>query len=976
MAFEQARQYLARVVPWDGQHYVSIHHKIIVGKTSKGKDNVAFPGKPCLTIDQAIGTIEYHTRDGSLADLYVSMSSQREVDIKQGPRGAYNAARRKIENATWFKSLYLDLDVKPGKPTEGYETPELARKALKEFLLWSRLPQPTVIVASGTGGLHVYWTFAEPFGYAEFVPLANALVAMAQEFGLVFDSQCTVDAVRLLRPPNTFNLKKGAKHDVTLLYASHGDLFLETMQVALSGYIGRGAVVTPKINGNHSTPGADNDLAAGITKSHLPPSNIDQVATVCPFLANELATGGASTAQPLWFLALRLATCCEDPSGTAHRLSSGHPTYSPDETQEMVDRLVQEKIDKPSLGPPKCPTIKAAGATQCATCPMLALNKAPLNVPGAYVVPGHAPVSASSTTDGLPTGYYRGADSLIYSSELDDEGVAVDQMAFPYQIMSPWAEGGREYALNFTTIEEGNEYKHVRIPFVGLADKNSSAKSLATEGLPMKVNDREQTFLTSFTKLLRDTAGSLVRCEPLGWYDAKGETVGFAYNGTCYTPNGSQIAKVLEPALRVLYAPTGDAQPWLDAVGIVNQQKRPALDALILSAFASPLISLAGQAGVSLGGWSPESGVGKTTALQLAQAVWSHPVKGSGGLNDTANATFRRAGLTRNLPLIWDEIKTAKQTTMFVDTIFTMTSGVEKARLNRSAKEAHRGEWQAILVYASNSSMSDAIVENTKTTTAGHVRVFEFRVTPASKNDISTHKMASLIDKLRSNYGHAGEIYAKWLGENHEAAREKVKAIQDVLDKNVRASEDERFWVAVMAAILAAGVFANNLGLTQVDLGGLKRWLIQEFDRMRGAKNIAPNDFSKANNIINTLSQFLAEKRSGNTLFTDTMHIGRGKPAANSVTILNDGSSADRLSTIQVQISKNPRMIRVADSALGEWCKLKNVPKSGMVEGIRSLIGGQYKQCRLGSGTRFSGLTEPVWEMVVTGTALDAAVDW
>lgn len=480
----------------------------------------------------------------------------------------------------------------------------------------------------------------------------------------------------------------------------------------------------------------------------------------------------------------------------------------------------------------------------------------------------------------------------------------------------------------------------------------------------------------SFLKKLRDSAGSIVRCEPVGWHHHKGELKGFAYNGILYTKDGEKQAQNMQPEMRANYTPIGDASVWTSAVRILNAQKRPALDTLVLSAFASPLLQFAHQSGVSLGGWSNETGVGKTTALRIAQAVWGHPVRASGGLNDTANATFQRAGLTRNLPLIWDEIKTDKQINAFVDTIFTMTGGREKARLNRLAKAAPQGEWQTILTYASNSSMFDAVVAGTRTTTAGHVRIFEFKVPPVvNEETIST--MGPIEQKLNHNFGHAGAIYAKWLGENFDHASKIVGLIYSDLETKWEITQDERYWNAIMAAILAGGLFANQLGLTSVDMQGLKLWMHTEFDRMRALKDTATNDFSKITNIMSTLGQFLAEKRPHNTLRTDIVPAGRGKPPPNSIKLMDEGPIADRLGEIQVQFATVSRIIRIADHALTTWCKREGIPKSAMVEGMTARLGARFCLVRLGSGTRLATpVNIPSWEMLVSGTPLDAALDW
>ena len=45
---------------------------------------------------------------------------------------------------------------------------------------------------------------------------------------------------------------------------------------------------------------------------------------------------------------------------------------------------------------------------------------------------------------------------------------------------------------------------------------------------------------------------------------------------------------------------------------------------------------------------SRKSGTGKSSAMQVAQAVWGHPIKGVNALNDTPNAVMHKLGKLRN----------------------------------------------------------------------------------------------------------------------------------------------------------------------------------------------------------------------------------------------------------------------------------------------------------------------------------------
>ena len=90
---------------------------------------------------------------------------------------------------------------------DGYKTVDEMKLAVQGFLMWAKLPPPTVIVGSGSGGWHIYWTLDDAVERTEFTNLARRLVAAAVEYGLIFDRQCTVDATRLLRVAGTWNFK-------------------------------------------------------------------------------------------------------------------------------------------------------------------------------------------------------------------------------------------------------------------------------------------------------------------------------------------------------------------------------------------------------------------------------------------------------------------------------------------------------------------------------------------------------------------------------------------------------------------------------------------------------------------------------------------------------------------------------------------------------------------------------------------------
>jgi hypothetical protein len=97
--------------------------------------------------------------------------------------------------------------VKPEAPDKAYRSTREAAEALLGFIRACALPPPTMIVGSGTGGLHVYWRLARTIAPAGFDRLAAALTSAGEEHGLKFDSQVTSNKCALLRVPGTWNFK-------------------------------------------------------------------------------------------------------------------------------------------------------------------------------------------------------------------------------------------------------------------------------------------------------------------------------------------------------------------------------------------------------------------------------------------------------------------------------------------------------------------------------------------------------------------------------------------------------------------------------------------------------------------------------------------------------------------------------------------------------------------------------------------------
>ena len=971
----QAKQYLERVVAFDSVSYISIEYKarvsnITLRKGQKLTDEI-WLSRVAKTVPQALNILAYmSTQRGKYTptEIYICMASQIECAQKATAKGILEISKRERRNAAWMQSFYMDLDVKD----KAYQTQEEATVALFAFCETIGLPAPSMLVSSGTGGAHVYWTLTQAISPDEWQPYATALAHAARDNGVLFDSQCTVDAVRILRVPGTFNYKTDPPANVVLFDYEGGDVTLEVMAAALEPYMGRASLhPTPKA----ATGEADeNDELAGGIVTGAALRSIDRLSQNCPWLGDTIATGGAGNSNPLWFLSLAVAGFCSDPVDTAHRLSSGHAEYLLEETEQEIQRKLKDRAEKKNIGWPSCKSISDAGCAQCGACSHFALGKSPLSVPGALPPAATlAPVAKVFAND-LPPGYTRTTESHIALVTYDPETkanhqeVVIDEPILDaYVTEKPWM-------LHFSTVYKSGALHPVKIALKDASDIASITKALMNEGVPISPSKKAQDFFVAFIKRLKDNARTIVDTSPYGWNVVNDKFNGFTFGGNTWSPSGSLPAPPADPAIGNLFGVKGTQAAWDIAVKRTTDQRRPALDVILATSFAAPLMRLSGHSGVTVGAYSPESGIGKTTTLKIAQAVWGNPNRGLSGLNDTDNSVFKKAGQLRHLPIYFDEIKTAEQTNKFVVNMFQLSSGKEKSRLTSSAHHAEGGEWATMLTYCSNDSLYDTVTAATRTTTAGHMRLFEFRVPPAPIPPSGVAEMSRLIGDLDMNYGQPGLTYAKYIGEHQEDITLRLMDKAAKFEEICESTSEERYWIGAMSMITLGAELANEIGLTDIDVKGLIKFLLIEFRRMRNVKENSPNNMSKAINVVAILSNFLAEKRAQNTLETDIILLTRGRPAKNAVKVL-DPIRAERMATVQVQIAPKVKMLRITEVSLGEWLAFKKIPKAAFLEAARTQLHMERMTGCIGSGTTYSGHSEFLWQLNYSGTDLDTGDD-
>jgi hypothetical protein len=363
--------FMSRVVPWpEGPDagFINLHTHLPGGP---------FKGVAVQTIDAFMREVE-KAREAK-ENIYFCLSQQREAK----PNGRGLVAIRNSLNATAFRAIWIDLDAGPDKP---YKTSKEALEALKKFLSASGLPPPSALVASGSGGFHVYYLSKAVLLPGMWRVYAEGLKTLAMQHGLQFDAGCTADAARVLRVPNTFNWKHDPPRQVKLMrmgkeYDFATDLAVLTNVAPAPGgarsYRPRRPLPVLPERYRGKKPALiivkDEDLPPAQLLNPLP------ILQGCAFLRKAFQSGGKDHDQPLWHQAIRCATYLQEGNKFAHRFSNKHGGYSEDETEEMWERVSRESKEK-DLGWPQCKTIRDRGCQDCEGCPFFKEGKSPLNL--------------------------------------------------------------------------------------------------------------------------------------------------------------------------------------------------------------------------------------------------------------------------------------------------------------------------------------------------------------------------------------------------------------------------------------------------------------------------------------------------------------------------------------------------------------------------------------------------------------------
>jgi len=758
---------------------------------------------------------------------------------------------RTADNVKNIKAFWLDIDCGEGKP---YESQGDGVQALKYFCEDLGLPKPT-LVNSGRG-VHVYWALKEAITRQQWKPVADRLKTICHERGLHADPARTADAASILRIPETFNTKGDPPLDVVLMCIG-----TETTYEEFKNIVG----VLEEAPEYAHTP--INEL----TKS-LMGNKQSRFSTImmkvekdgaCPQLASAIADQ-ETLEEPRWRAALSIAAHCVDMEKAVHDISSRHPEYSEIATLSKASKI---------KGPYTCDAFSKINPDGCNNCP----NKGKITSP---IVLGHEIIAAEPednvvqftaadaskpityTIPEYPYPYFRGKASGVYK-KADDEDEAVLIYEHDLYVVKRMKDPqqGEVIWMRLHTPKDG--VREFALPAVDLLTTEKLREKLAWFGViaMKKQMDAIMAYIVRFTKELQCREGADIMRTQFGWTDNNrsfviGDTE-ICADGDRYSPPSSYTAPLSD-----YFIPVGSLEEWKSVINVYDKPGFEPMAFGFFTAFGAPLLKHLNLKGALINMINNQSGTGKTTAIKAMHSVYGHPEEVMLIERDTMNVKLHRLGVMNNLPLGCDEL-TKMTPDDFSSFAYAASQGRGRARM-KSSENAERNNfarWETILLCSSNASAVDKLKSLKASADGELMRVIEYSI-PETKT-MTKEEADEIFPKLYSNYGHAGRIYIRDLVCNLEERIKEVKDIQLLIDRKIGFTNRERFWSGVAACNIAGAMFARRLGLIDIDVGRIFKWLVKEFTQMR--QEIKP----PASSYASVVGEYWNEQRQNTLVIND-----------------------------------------------------------------------------------------------------------
>ena len=752
---------------------------------------------------------------GEQKDVYFALANFKE------------AGTRTADNAKTLKALFMDIDI---GPTKDYTKRQEAVAAFEKFMGDTGMAElgAPYVVSSG-GGFHVYWPFDEEVPVDQWKPVAENFKRLCKQEGLNIDWNCTADAARVLRVPGTTNFKDGKQRPVKML--QEGGVF---SLFGLDSFI-KSKLKAPTYEqtvAKLDLPGKKPKAVANATSMKLFENSETSFKLIvnktkegkgCGQLAHYIENAASEGMEPLWRGLLSIAQKCTDGGKAVVWLSELHP-YDPD---RMAQKLREIK------GPYPCLKFDSENPGICTSCPHfgkitnpLALGRVVATSTEAKEIEIPAPQAVASAADILPAviqrpipprGFSYGKKGGVFKDETveDDEGNKIPKpiMLLPYDLfVVNILKQEDEHLVHMVAIRPEGATEII-IPQKSIVSKDETAKHLASQNIIASFGQGNDKNLYDYVRACVEDAstsrGVLKVPDSYGWQDDGT----FVYNERIYSKGHMPFHIPMRNLanLNSICKPQGSIENWRKIMDMVISKELYEVLTMSLQGFAAPLMRFTGFAGVTWHMGSKDSGTGKTLSLHLTASIWGHPDYYPIALGTSDVAMKQRLGLLKSLPLLCDEVtdKNRNAPEWLPAFILSLSNGQGKERMEAGANKerVNTTRWNTHAFFTSNTHTLDYLDSRTHSSQGEILRILE--VVP-SKIITWTKQETATLHKLKENHGIAGHLYAQWLVDNFDVAKQVYTEVYDRIADQLGFTNQERFWHAGCATIVAGALLAGK----------------------------------------------------------------------------------------------------------------------------------------------------------------------
>lgn len=463
--------------------------------------------------------------------------------------------------------------------------------------------------------------------------------------------------------------------------------------------------------------------------------------------------------------------------------------------------------------------------------------------------------------------------------------------------------------------------------------------------------------LIDLLKETEHTIGEVQTTDRLGWNDTMdtfllGNKL-YKTDGKCFEIAVAGKAKAFSDQT----VPVGSLETWKQMANVYNKDGLEWGQAVVASAFASPLMPLGALEKAALLFVTGDKGVGKSTALLLASSVYGNPERLMFNKMDTFNSRIHKLGIFSNITAAFDEMTdmSPKEASEFA---YTLTQGRGKDRMGSGGEDLvmNTTYWSCLPVMSANDSIINALSQHGLDPTAQMSRVLEVRATDINKfyTAAEIEQNERLVRQLPHNYGMAGDVYMRYVTAHKAEVLEMIYQIETRFKKHAGLNSNFRFWTYMCTRMIVGVMIANKLGLLSYNVAKLFAYLVKATQKAKAEiekykwtpETVVPQflTFSLPHRLVVTSSSRPAGMNDDPT---------RGQ--LNDLNYVVQAPAGGRELTMRMELDTGDLVISIA--SIKEWCKRAGVPYNAFIDQLNVQYDVRSKRTRreLGKHTVYRG---------------------